>query len=143
MTTTNIRSLERTIQTTNEWLGELDEEFGWDNRARTYKSLRAVLHTLRDRLQVQEATQLAAQLPLLLKGVYYDGWNPAKMPMSIRTQEEFLEKIADNYGGDDISAPGEMATIVFEQLNRRVSAGEIGDVRTSLPESIRALWPQD
>lgn len=142
MSETNVRSLERTIQTTNEWLLELDDEFGWDDRERSYKALRAVLHTLRDRLQLQEATQLAAQLPLVLKGVFYDGWNPEKMPVKMRTEEEFVERIVDEFGGSDVSDPGEMASTVFRQLDRRVSTGEIEDVRTSLPESIRALWPR-
>ncbi len=142
MTTTGVRNLDRAMHKTNEWLGELDEEFGWDDRQRTYKSLRAVLHALRDRLQVNEAVQLAAQLPMTVKGMYFDGWNPSQTPLKIRSDEEFLQRVVEEYGAPDASAPDEMAAVVFRHLERHVSGGEIEDVKSGLPEKIRRLWPE-
>ena len=144
MSTYQIRSFERAMQTTNEWLDELDAAFGWDDKQRTYRCFRAVIHALRDRLPLEESTQLAAQLPMVLTGVYYDGWNPSKTPMSsIRTRDQFLEHVVDAYGAPDISAPDEMATLVFGLLEDRITAGEIEDVKSSLPEQIRTLWPEN
>jgi len=142
MSTTGVRNLDRAMHKTNEWLNELDEEFGWNDKQRTYQSLRSVLHALRDRLRTEESVQLAAQLPMTVKGMYFDGWNPSKTPMKIRSREEFLQKIVDEYGGPDVSAPDEMAQAVFRHLERYVSEGEIDDVKASLPEQIRQLWPE-
>ena len=141
MPTTGTQALERALHKTNEWLSELDEAFGWEDRQRTYHAFRAVTHALRDRLQVEEAVQLAAQLPLVLKGVYFDGWTPTKTPVTMRTQEEFLERVMSEYGGPNASAPDEMTRIVFGLLQRRVTGGEIDDVKASLPAAILELWP--
>ena len=64
----HIDAVDTTIQTTNIWLNELDQAMGWDHRQRTYRLLRAVLHALRDRLPVNEATDLGAQLRANLAG---------------------------------------------------------------------------
>jgi uncharacterized protein (DUF2267 family) len=142
MSTTGIRNLDRAIHKSNEWINELDEEFGWNDKQRTYQSLRAVLHALRDRLRAEESVQLAAQLPMTIKGMYFDGWKPSKTPTKIRNQEEFLQRIVDEYGGPDASAPDQMARAVFRHLDRHVSKGEIDDVKASLPEQLRQLWPE-
>jgi uncharacterized protein (DUF2267 family) len=31
---------------------------------------------------------------------------------------------------------------VFELLSKKISAGEVEDVRSSLPEELRNLWPE-
>lgn len=58
----------------------LDAFEAYRNRARLGKSQKYVvfcimgsLHALQDRLTVQEGADLAAQLPLLVKGIFYDG----------------------------------------------------------------------
>ncbi|HSM19769.1 MAG TPA: DUF2267 domain-containing protein, partial [Hyphomicrobiales bacterium] len=77
----HIDAVDTTIQTTNIWLNELDQAMGWDHRQRTYRLLRAVLHALRDRLPVNEATDLGAQLPLLIRGIYTRaGGRPRRRP---------------------------------------------------------------
>lgn len=142
MSSTGVRNLDRATHKTNEWLNELDEEFGWDDKQRTYQSLRSVLHALRDRLRTEESVQLASQLPMMIKGMYFDGWNPSKTPIKIRSRDEFLERIIDEYGGPNASAPDRMATVVFRHLERHVSEGEIDDVKASLPTQLRQIWPE-
>lgn len=139
--TTNVPQLDRSVHKTNAWLADLDEAFGWDDRERTYKALRSVLQALRDRLEVDEATQLAAQLPLLVKGVFYDGWNPTDLPVTIRSRDEFLDRILESYGDRDFSDPQHVTETVFRHLDSHVSEGEIADVKATLPEEIRTLWP--
>ena len=73
-----VEGIERTVQKTYEWLGALCDKLGIDNRAEAYRSLRAFLHLLRNRVTVDEAANFAAQLPLLLRGVFYEEWVPAK-----------------------------------------------------------------
>ena len=45
---------------------------GGDHRS-TYRALRSVLHVLRNRLTPEQAVHLRAQLPLLVRGILYDG----------------------------------------------------------------------
>jgi uncharacterized protein (DUF2267 family) len=75
MSATGLDVFDQTLQKTNIWLKEIMDDLGPD-RQRAYHALRAVLHTLRDRLTVEEAAHLSAQLPLLVRGIYFEGWHP-------------------------------------------------------------------
>ena len=78
-----VELIDRSVEKTNVWLKELAAELGTDDRKFAYRVLRAYLHAVRDRLMVDEAAQLAAQLPELVRGIYYEGWVPSRTPMSL------------------------------------------------------------
>jgi len=142
MTTATVSAFENTIHKTNIWLKDLMSELSWEDsdHQRSYHAMRAVLHALRDRLAVEEASDLAAQLPMLIRGFYYEGWMPAKTPVAQRNREEFLQHIAELFA-NDISVDVEQITrAVFKVLSKHVTSGEIDDVKHSLPKSIRELW---
>jgi uncharacterized protein (DUF2267 family) len=140
MQATQIESLERSIQKTNEWLKAIQERMGAPSRQQAYMALRATLHALRDRLQPNEAVQLGAQLPALVRGVYYEGWRLIDKPLRIRDQDEFLGVIAVEAGSTTLDVEA-AARAVFHELTERVTPGEIDDVKSGLPEPIRSLWP--
>jgi uncharacterized protein (DUF2267 family) len=74
MSTTGLEIFDTTVQKTHIWLNEIMDELGWeDNWHRAYLALRTVLHELRDHLTTEEATDLGAQLPMLVRGFYYEG----------------------------------------------------------------------
>jgi uncharacterized protein (DUF2267 family) len=131
--------IERSVEKAHVWLNELAAEIGTEDRNQAYRVLRAYLQALRDRLPVDEAAQLAAQLPELIRGIYYEGWNPSSTPVQYRGLDEFLERIASEAklsGETEASfAVGAAATV----LRRHVSAGEIDDVRAVLPEDLRPI----
>lgn len=129
-----------TIQNAESWLTELGEIGGFDSTAQAYSALHAVLQTLRDRLTVDEAAQLGSQLPLLIRGTYYEGWKPAAMPGRQRTKAEFLGRIGGRLGNSEIQ-PEPACRAVFQLLQNRISAGEIEDVKHMMPERLRDLWP--
>jgi uncharacterized protein (DUF2267 family) len=141
MSQTGLAAFDSTVQTTNTWLHELMEELGLPDRQRAYHALRAVLHTLRDRLTVNEVAALAAQLPLLLRGVYYEGWHPAGKPLKQHHKSEFLAHLAEDFRSGPPVDPEEVARAVFRVVARHVTAGEVEGVKYILPGEIRGLWP--
>ncbi len=142
MRPTHFETFGRTVQKTNEWLGELRKDLGWDDQHKTYSGLRAVLHTLRDRLTVEEAVELGAQLPMLVRGFYYEGWRPAGKPLKERHRDEFLARVERELGrrqGQDVEP---LVRAVFRLLDHRITAGEIEDIKGILPREVRTLWPE-
>src|ERR1700704_577649 len=138
---TGFSSLKTTEDKTNRVLREIEEAYGWpkERRNQAYAALRAVLHAVRDRLPVEETAELAAQLPMLVRGFYYEGWDPTGKPVRERSLEGFLAGVAIEL---PIAAdPEPVARAVFALLARRVSDGEIQDVKGVLPTAIRQLWP--
>ena len=114
---------------------------GWQDRQQAYHVLRAILHALRDRLTVAEAVDLGAQLPMLVRGLYYEGWSPNGKPVKERKREEFLAHIAAAFRDEPGVYPEGVAWAVFKVLRRHVSAGEIGDVKHDPPRRDPRLWP--
>ncbi len=133
--------MEATMEKTRNWLSDLSQELRTEDYARTWHILRSVLHALRDRLPPWEAVDLAAQFPTMIRGMYYDGWNPLDTPVKIRSANEFLQAVQDHMGPNPTIDANRAAHAVFALLNARISAGEISDVRNNLPEHIRDLWP--
>jgi uncharacterized protein (DUF2267 family) len=138
-TATGIRTFDQSLGTTREWLQEVQDLMGLDDEQRAFRVLRAVLQTLRDRLTVEEAAQFAAQLPMLLQGVYYHGWTPTGKPLKIRSRQDFLDRVAEGLMREH--DPEEACRVVFAVLEHRMPGGEIEDVKSILPAPIRDLWP--
>jgi uncharacterized protein (DUF2267 family) len=141
MSSTGLEVFDETLHKTNTWLKEIAQVLGPD-RHRAYHALRAVLHCLRDRLTVDEAAQLGDQLPMLVRGIYYEAWHPAGKPEKIRSREEFIAKIHSHLPKARPINPEDAARAVFQVLEKHVTAGEISDVMQALPQDIRALWPR-
>ena len=103
--------------------------------------MRAVLHQLRDRLTVDEGVQFAAQLPLILRGIYYEGWQPRHVPnKGIGTHEAFLDALTMRMLPRRLP-PEPIAQSVFSLLAHHLDPGEIADVIGQLPDDIKGLWP--
>jgi uncharacterized protein (DUF2267 family) len=113
----------------------------WPDKHKVYLALRATLHALRDRLTVDEVAQFGAQLPMLIRGFYYEGWDPTDKPLRERHREQFLAHIEQQFKDDDSVDPGVVARAVFFVIEHRVSQGEIADVKQVLPAEMRDLWP--
>jgi len=141
MSMTGLDVFDRTVHKANQWLNELNEVLGGRTKHQAYSAMRATLHALRDRLTVEEVAQFGAQLPMLVRGFYYEGWVPAGKPLKERHAEEFLARIALELRKDDPIDPETIARAVFAVISRRVTEGEIEDVKHVLPTDIRHLWP--
>jgi uncharacterized protein (DUF2267 family) len=137
---TGLEVFDTTVHKTNVWLNDILRELGWHDRYKAYIALRTTLHALRDRLTLEEAAQLAAQLPMLVRGLYYEGWDPTGKPTKVHHKEAFLLPIREHFWNDASVDPEEVARAVFRVLSQHVSAGEIADVRHLFPRELQELW---
>lgn len=125
----------------HEWIAAVRDELGVPDRQTAYQALRSTLHALRDRLPTDPAAHLGAQLPMVIRGVYYEGWRPAAQHDDRRSIEAFLDQVADGITRPP-DTPDAIASKVLRVVARNVSAGEIADIRNTLPSEIRALIPE-
>ncbi len=129
------------VEKANLWIKDLSQELEATDPRQAYRVLRAVLHALRDRLGVDEVADLAAELPLVIRGVYYEGWRPAGKPLKGRRPEDLLARVRAELEGADDTHARIAVQAVLRVLERHVSDGELSDVRQCLPAPIRELWP--
>ncbi|MFP4415800.1 MAG: DUF2267 domain-containing protein [Chitinispirillaceae bacterium] len=142
MTMTGLRVFDSTVQKSDIWLKELMLELNWDDRDRAFSALRAVLHTLRDRLTVEEAAHVGAQLPMLIRGMFYEDWSPAHKPIKERHRDEFISAVRSHFRPDLPIDAEDITRSVFRLLSRKISEGEIEDVKRMMPQQIRELWEE-
>jgi len=141
MTVSGISTLDHAPQTVAEWLNDIREELGWDSSQRAYVLLRSVLQSVRDWLTVDEAADLAAQLPILVRGIYYDGWNPSATPVHPRSKDDFVSRIERSFDKAPLENSEKAISTVFGVLEKHVGGGEIEQVRNSMRKELRDLWP--
>lgn len=139
MSATGLDVFDKTLQLTHTWLDEIMETLGPDRRV-AWKVLSTVLHKLRDRIPVELSAHLGAELPLLIRGVYYDQYEPAKQPMKCRTMEEFEDEVAEWLADTRPVNPLTAIRTVFATLSRHIPAGQIRKVQDALPHEIREFW---
>ena len=141
MSSTGLDVFDKTLQTTNIWLDEIMEAIGPD-RSLAWHVLGAVLRTLRDRLPLGLAVHLGAQLPLLIRGTYYDQFQPGRDIERIRSEDEFLRHVSSEFGATRPVNVRIATQSVFSVLGRHVSPGLAEKVRDALPGHILALWTE-
>jgi uncharacterized protein (DUF2267 family) len=139
MTTTGIATLDHAPQVFAEWLNELCDALGFQ-KARAYMLLRETLHATRDFLTVDQAADLAAQLPVLVRGVYYDGWNPAKTPVKPRNKSDLIARVTERFQKEPLDDPERALAAVFDLLRRRMSGGELEQVKHAMRKPVQDLW---
>jgi uncharacterized protein (DUF2267 family) len=133
---------ERSLQKAGAWLDDLMARLEWDDRHQTYEAFGVVLHTFRDRLPLAQAVSLGAQLPLLLRGLYYQGWDVSSGPQKYRHVQDLLSRIRGGLLEHRLEfVPEErLVQAVLDLLRAHVSPGEIQGIRRALPPEIRSLF---
>ncbi len=132
--------LNKSIQKTSEWLNELDRQLGFNSKQDTYHVLKAVLHAIRDKLSTEEAVHLSAQLPTLIRGVYFENWKPSHKPIKTNHVEDFFELVKLNYTGTQIIILEDVVPQVIKFLSQKISRGEIEDIKSVFPKELSAYW---
>lgn len=142
MSASGLDVLDKSIQTTNVWLKDINEQIGPD-RQLAWHVLGVVLRTLRDRLTPDDAAHLAAQLPLVVRGAYYEQYRPSIQPDVTRSRDEFVARVAEGLSNVRPVDPEEAIRAVFATLQAHIPAGQSQKTRQALPEDIRNLWPTE
>jgi uncharacterized protein (DUF2267 family) len=130
--------IERSVEKANIWLKDVAEELEDGDRQYAYRVLRAVLHVLRDRLTIDAAAKLAAQLPTLIRGIYYEDWDPGRTPMPPHTVDTFLEHVVSEgrFSGETEASVAVVA--VATVMRKRLMPGEIDAILAVMPEKLHA-----
>lgn len=139
MSANGLEVFDKTLETTHVWLGEIMADLGPDRQV-AWKVLSVVLRKLRDRLPLGLAAHLGAQLPMLIRGVYYDQFEPSKLPTECDSREEFAAEVAEWLSDIRPVDPDEAVRSVFKVLSHHVDPGQIAKVREALPRSLRQSW---
>ncbi|MFI4974932.1 MAG: DUF2267 domain-containing protein [Caulobacterales bacterium] len=136
---TGLPAFDRTVQETNRWLKDLEARLD-GSRPHAYAALKATLWALRDRLPPETAMHFAAQLPMLLRGAYTEGWSLTDKPTGERTAETFDEHISERLPPQFPFDAETVARAVFQTVRDQMDLGEIDKVLAHLPKPIRELW---
>jgi uncharacterized protein (DUF2267 family) len=142
MVETGFSAFNTTVDKTNRLLKEIEGAYGWpkERRNQSYAALRTVLHALRDRLTVEEAAQLGAQLPMLVRGIYYENWDPTDVPVKM-DREEFLARIRREFQYDVKGGMEHLVQTVLSALRLYVTEGEWEDIKSSMPKDLAGVLP--
>ena len=135
-----LRDLHAAISETEAWVDDITHRLGWHDRERAYLVLLATLHALRDSLPRDEAIYIGAQLPPLLRGLYYEGWHPGSH-LAVNHRSAFLQRIHDSVHRDPAIDVEETARAVFAALAARLPAAELEDAKAATPQPLHGLWP--
>ena len=132
--------LEVEVSAVQDWVDDLVRRLGWHDRERAYPVLIATLHALRDSLGRNEAVYLGAQLPALLRGLYYEGWHPGRR-MAAKSRDAFFNRIRDGVHSDPAVDAEDVARAVLALLEARLPAAEVEDAKAATPGILHGLWP--
>ena len=128
------------LRAAEEWVDDLVQRLGWRDRRHAYLALLAAMHALRDSLPREQAAYLGTQLPVLLRGYFYEGWHPGAPPTG-RTRNAFLERIHDGIHRDPGVDAEQVARAVLAMLAARLPPAEIEATKAASPSALHNLWP--
>jgi uncharacterized protein (DUF2267 family) len=142
MKLTGLEVWDASIQRTNLWLKELMQELNSADHRNTYLTLRSVLHALRDHLPIGEAIYVGEQLPMLIRGMYFEHWNLTGKPLPLRSRNDFFTAVSHDMAREGETSNAEAGTrAVFRLLDRKATDGEIEDLQHVIPLILLDLWP--
>lgn len=135
-------TFDHTVQHGNIWLKKVAANLHLDETHHAYSALRATLHALRDRLTPESAVHLSAQLPMIVRGLYFEGWHMGGTPVSDDTLDAFCARISQELPPMFPLDPKMVATGVFEVIWSEIDPGETAKIVDQMPTALKALWPQ-
>lgn len=117
-----------------EFMGQVQSKAKFAELQDAVRATRVVLQTLAERLDANEADDLAAQLPEEI-GLFLKNDEPGER----FDFNEFVQRVSERENVDPPAAVYHIR-VVFEQLREATSAGEIEDVKEQLPPEYHKLF---
>ena len=136
-TDTKVSALDHAMHTAHTWINDVAREFDTEDREFAYRVLCAWLHTLRDRLIVEASAHFAVQLPDLIRGIFYAGWNPNTVPEKYDAQAYRVRFLREaNISLDDVDKAAAATTAA---ALRHLPPAQLDKALDQLPVEIRTL----
>lgn len=138
---------EKFIHEAHEYFNHLASELGHPNEQKRVVIIwRAVMHTIRDRIHMSEALDLASPLPMILKGMFIEGWKFRDKPLyNFDTLDEMKTQVKahqNRYGEakfDWSKSTEEIISITLDSLTKYVPAEQLEQIRNQLPKDIKRV----
>ncbi len=141
--TTGLDVFDSTVQQTNLWLKDLMVRISSEDRHHAYHLLRATLHAFRDRIGPENAVHFGAQLPMLIRGFYYEGWTPNRPQTRSRHIDDFIEAVEIESGRSLGSEARSKVQAVFAVIADRIDAHEMEKLKKVLPAELKILLQEE
>lgn len=140
-TQATIDLVEKTTHETYEWLADVARETGLEDRHYAFQALRGVLQAVRDEITADQSGHLSAQLPTLIRGLYFENWDPSRAPATDRSAELFIDHVRPHFigYGERVDFPRTVAG-VLRVLQTRMP-DEYEKIKATISRHIRELWP--
>jgi uncharacterized protein (DUF2267 family) len=140
MSATGLRSFDHSLMETREWIKDIKDELKYDNDEDAYESTRAILHVVRDRLTIEEAANFASQLPMLLKGVYYESYRPEKTPLKIKDPQAFFDRVSEELPQDKKNESSRITKAFMKVVRKHVTEGLLEKMENQFPENLKEIF---
>jgi uncharacterized protein (DUF2267 family) len=124
----------------NRWIRQIADRLDGDD-AVAKRALRGVLHALRDRIGADNAVHLAAQLPVVIRGMFFEGWRPHEPQSKERHKLDFLVHVDEAIGLAENPEPLPAVRAVFHVLWEQIDPGEGAKLMRMLPAELATWWP--
>ena len=140
-----VNLFDKQCQEANHFIKDLAMQLGTpEDIDHAVRVLRYVFRALRRRLVPDESLHIVSQLPLILKGIYVDGWNIYEPLSEAKTFDEFLYDIRNNERKADVDFTNydlakKKISAVFNALKKIISGGELDHFRDELPKELAEM----
>lgn len=146
MNSSNLQ-LDKYVHEVNEYISQLASDLGHpDEKQRVMIIWRAVMHTIRDRIQISESLDLISPLPLILKGLYTLGWKYTESPPynyeTIEQMKTRVKNLQSQYGEQEFDwgkSTEDIISVVLDSLERYCAEGQMDHIRGQLPEEVKQV----
>jgi len=138
----DIKTFKTTLDHTELFIKKMMEtkEFRTPNHA--FVVLRATMKALRDRIGPGEALHLGGQLPALLRGYYFEGFDMANLSnpkIKSKGTNEFFGQVRDYLDAYDFMELERVVPIALNVLLDGIDDGEADQVVNQLPKDLQDL----